>query len=203
MLEELNALLDAVSARILPEEGRVWSGIPVSRDTVRRIRGLVAEVDVHARPVEHRSLSGTCSWPANPSTGRFMGFSGSLANRSVSGPAYAGARRSWWPPVQTPLASVGRPARLALASALAKTPEVLVAREIDRGFDGRRGCELYAPCSNRSLIVSGSTVLASATTPAAASGFADRLAAIADGLLVFDACRPTSASAGAWRFGTA
>src|SRR3989442_1970183 len=57
MPEERDALLDAVAARILPEEGRVWvAHIPVSRDTVRRIRSVVAEVDVYARPVEHRSL---------------------------------------------------------------------------------------------------------------------------------------------------
>src|SRR5262249_5570788 len=55
--EERDALLDAVVARLLPEEGRVWvSHIPVSRDTIRRIRGMVAEVDLRTRPVEHRSL---------------------------------------------------------------------------------------------------------------------------------------------------
>ena len=55
--EERDALLDAVVARIVPEEGRVWvDRVPVSRETVRRIRGLVAEVDMRARPVEHRSL---------------------------------------------------------------------------------------------------------------------------------------------------
>src|SRR5262249_56178588 len=54
---ERNALLDAVVARLLPEEGRVWvAHVPVSRDTVRRIRGMVAEVDLRSRPVEHRSL---------------------------------------------------------------------------------------------------------------------------------------------------
>lgn len=47
-------------------------------------------------------------------------------------------------------------------------------------------------------------VLASAATPAGASGFADRLVAIADGLLVFDG-PPTDFSGErvAWRFGTA
>jgi ABC-type phosphate/phosphonate transport system ATPase subunit len=47
-------------------------------------------------------------------------------------------------------------------------------------------------------------VLASATEPAAAIGFADRLVAIADGLLVFDGS-PTDFSGQrvAWRFGTA
>src|SRR5262249_45823380 len=55
--EERDALLDAVAARLLPEEGRVWiSHVPVSRDTIRRIRGMVVDVDIHARPVEQRSL---------------------------------------------------------------------------------------------------------------------------------------------------
>src|SRR4030095_7933148 len=55
--EERDALLDAVAARLFPEEGRVWvDRVPVSRDTARRIRGLVAEVDVHAPAVAHRSL---------------------------------------------------------------------------------------------------------------------------------------------------
>jgi hypothetical protein len=125
MLEERNALLDAVTARILPEEGRVWvAHVPVSRDTVRRIRAMVAEVDVHARPVEHRSLL--------------------------------------W--------------------------NVLVAsKSVHRALHGRERL----------------TVLASATTPAAASGFADRLVAIADGLLVFDGL-PTDFSGQrvARRFGT-
>ena len=48
------------------------------------------------------------------------------------------------------------------------------------------------------------TVLASASTPGGASGFANRLVAIADGLLVFDGL-PTDFSGQrvAWRFGTA
>ena len=38
--QERDALLDAVVARIVPEEGRVWvARVPVSRDTLRRIRG--------------------------------------------------------------------------------------------------------------------------------------------------------------------
>jgi ABC-type phosphate/phosphonate transport system ATPase subunit len=47
-------------------------------------------------------------------------------------------------------------------------------------------------------------VLASAASPAAARGFADRLVAIADGLLVFDG-QPADFSddRAAWRFGIA
>src|SRR5262249_62189364 len=55
--EERDALLDAVAARIVPEEGRGWGDhVPVSRDTARRIRGLVSEVDGQPSAVTHRSL---------------------------------------------------------------------------------------------------------------------------------------------------
>src|SRR3989442_14633143 len=51
--EERDALLDAVAARIVPEEGRVWVGrVPGSRDTVRRVRGAGAAVAGGAPPVE-------------------------------------------------------------------------------------------------------------------------------------------------------
>jgi ABC-type phosphate/phosphonate transport system ATPase subunit len=206
MLEERNALLDAVSARILPEEGRVWVGhVPVSRDTGRRIRAMVAEVDVHARPVEHRSLlwnvlvAGKSVHRALHGLLRLPRKSERLAARRTLERVGLGGRE-----VQTAsgLGPVDR-ARLALASALAKTPEVLVAREIDRGFDGAEAATVRAllqSLAHRERL----TVLASATTPAAASGFADRLAAIADGQLVFDGL-PTDFSGQrvAWRFGTA
>src|SRR2546428_5728103 len=54
--EERDALLDAVAARIVPEEGRGWGGRgPVSPATGPRVRGLVAEGDVRARPGQHPS----------------------------------------------------------------------------------------------------------------------------------------------------
>ena len=76
-------------------------------------------------------------------------------------------------------------------------------REIDRGFDGAEAATVSAllqSLAHRERL----TVLASASTPAHASGFADRLVAIADGLLVFDGL-PTDFSGQrvAWRFGTA
>src|SRR2546425_7362178 len=55
--EQRRALLDAVTARMVPDEGRVWvNRLPVARDTVRRIRALVADADLQARPVDRRSL---------------------------------------------------------------------------------------------------------------------------------------------------
>src|SRR5438132_12615302 len=66
MPEERDALLDAVAARILPEEGRVWvAHIPVS---VTRFAGSARwwrkSTCTHARSSTARS-SGTSSWPAN------------------------------------------------------------------------------------------------------------------------------------------
>jgi phosphonate transport system ATP-binding protein len=94
-------------------------------------------------------------------------------------------------------------ARLALAGALVSTPDVLVVREIDRGFDATEAAVtrgILQSLAHRERLA----VLTSAAAPAAALGFADRLVAIADGLLVFDGS-PTDFSGQrvAWRFGTA
>ena len=83
--EERDALLDAVVARLLPEEGRVWvAHVPVSRDTVRRIRGMVAEVDLRSRPAVRSSAS---AWAAAssrppPASARSIGRGSRLRARS-------------------------------------------------------------------------------------------------------------------------
>src|SRR2546427_4283087 len=204
LTEERDALLDAVAARIVPEEGRVWVGrVPVSRDTVRRIRGLVAEVDVRARPVEHRSLlwnvlvAGKSGHRALPGLLRLPRKSERLAARhALDRVGLAGRELE----TASGLGAVDR-ARLALASALVTTPEVLVAREIDRGFDGPEAATVGAllrSLAHRERLA----VLASASTPATASDFADRLVAIAEGLLVFDgAPADFSGQRVPWRFG--
>jgi len=204
--EERDALLDAVVARLLPEEGRVWvAHVPVSRDTVRRIRGMVAEVDLHSRPVEHRSLlwnvlvAGKSGQRTLNGLLRLPRKSERLAaSRALERVGLGGRELE----TAANLSAVDR-ARLALASALVGTPDVLAVREIDRVLDGAEAQSLRAvlqSLARRERLA----VLASAATPAAALGFADRLVAIADGLLVFDGS-PTDFSGQrvAWRFGTA
>src|SRR5499427_10145310 len=186
--EERHALLDAVAARFVPDEGRVWiSHVPVSRDTVRRIRGMVIEADVHARPVEHRSMlwnvlvAGKSGHHAIPGLLRLPRKSERLGARRALERVGLGGREL---ETAASLGAVDR-ARLALASALVSTPDVLAVREIDRGFAGAEAQSLRAvlqSLARRERLA----VLASASTPAAAIGFADRLVAIADGLLVFD-----------------
>jgi phosphonate transport system ATP-binding protein len=204
--EERDALLDAVVARLLPEEGRVWvAHVPVSRDTVRRIRGMVAEVDLRSRPVEHRSLlwnvlvAGKSGQRALHGLLRLPRKSERLAACSALERVDLGGREL---ETASRLGTVDR-ARLALASALVGAPGVLVVREIDGGFDGAEALSLRSvlqSLAHRERLA----VLASAATPAAAIGFADRLVAIAGGLLVFDG-PPTDFSGQrvAWRFGTA
>jgi phosphonate transport system ATP-binding protein len=204
--EERDALLDAVVARLVPEEGRVWvARVPVSRDTVRRIRGMVAEVDLRARPVEHRSLLWNvlvAGWPGQRALHGLLRLprkSERLAARRALERVGLGGREL---DTASGLGGLDR-ARLALAGALVSTADVLVVREIDRGFDAAEAAVvrgMLQSLAHRERLA----VLASSAVPAAALGFADRLVAIADGLLVFDGS-PTDFSGQrvAWRFGTA
>jgi phosphonate transport system ATP-binding protein len=204
--EERDALLDAVGARIVPDEGRVWiSHVPVSRDTVRRIRGMVVEADIHSRPVEHRSLlwnvlvAGKSGHHALHGLLRLPRKSERLAARRALERVGLGGREL---ETGSGLGAVDR-ARLALASALVMAPEVLVVREVDRGFDTSDG-ELVRTLLRSLAHRERFAVLASAARPSTALSFADRLVAIADGLLVFDgAPADFSGERVAWRFGTA
>jgi len=204
--DERDALLDAVAARIVPKEGRVWvDRVPVSRDTVRRIRGLVAEVDVHGRAVAHRSflwnvlVSGKFGQRTIQGLLRLPRKSERDAARRALDRVGLGGREV---ELAAALGTVDQ-ARLAIAGALVRKPEALAVREIDAGFDDAEAAAL------RGLLQSLArrerlAVLASAASPGAARGFADRLVAIADGLLVFDG-QPTdfSEERAAWRFGIA
>src|SRR5215470_17284757 len=171
--EERDALLDAVAARFVPDEGRVWvSHVPVSRDTIRRIRGMVVEADVHTRPVEHRSLlwnvlvAGKSGHRALPGLLRLPRKSERLAaRRALERVGLAGRE------VETAsgLNPVDR-ARLALAGALVSAPEVLVVREVDRGFDASEAALLRAllrSLAHRDRLA----VLVSSATPAHAADF--------------------------------
>src|SRR5262249_32979116 len=175
--EERDALLDAVVARLLPEEGRVWvAHVPVSRDTVRRIRGMVAEVDLRSRPVEHRSLLWNVLVAGKSGQRTLNGLvrrprkAERLAARRALERVGLGGREL---ETAASLGAVDR-ARLALASALVSTPDVLAVREIDRGFDGAEAQSLRAvlqSLARRERLA----VPARATPPPPAAGFSDPL----------------------------
>jgi phosphonate transport system ATP-binding protein len=199
------ALLDAVAARLVPEEGRVWvSGLPVARDTARRIRALVGEPDFRAHPVEHRSLL----W--NVLVARGSGYRAlhgllRLPQKSERQAARRALDRVGLGHRVTEttrgLGAVGR-ARLALAGALVQRPDVLVIRELDLALEGPELEPILTLV--RSIARSERVaVLASAASPAVAIGFSDRILALADGLLVFDGAPAAFSDRIAWSFGTA
>ena len=204
--EERDALLDAVAARIVPEEGRVWiDHVPVSRDTARRIRGLVAEVDVHTSAVAHRSLLWNVLVTGRSGQRTIQGLlrlprktEREAARRALERVGLGGREVQ----LAAALDAVDR-ARLAIAGALVRKPEALAVREIDARFDDAEAAAvrgLLQSLARRERLA----VLASAASPAAARGFADRLVAIADGLLVYDGVPAGFADErAAWRFGTA
>lgn len=204
--DERNTLLDAVAGRIVPAEGRVWIGrVPVFRDTTRRVRALVGEVDVRSRPVEYRSLlwnvlvAGKSGHRALHGLLRLPRQSERQAARRALEQVGLGGREL---EIAAGLGAVDQ-ARLALAGALVRAPEALIVRDLDRGLDGAEAPVVRALL--HSLAVQERlAVLVGAATPSAAPGFADRLVAIVDGLLVFDG-HPADFSGErvAWRFGTA
>ena len=157
--EQRHALLDAVAARIVPDEGRVWvARVPVSRDTIRRIRGMVLEVDVHARPVEHRSLlwnvlvEGKSGHRALPGLLRLPRKSERLAARRALERVGLGGRE-----VDTRVRA--RRGRSGTARARERAPDdaggARGARDRSRARR-RRGGDCARPVTRHSLIASGS-----------------------------------------------
>jgi phosphonate transport system ATP-binding protein len=185
---ERRALLDAVTARLVPNEGRVWvTGVPVARDTVGRIRGLVAEVDLDLRPVERRSFlwnvligrtGSRALWPGLlrlPRRSERRSALRALERVGLGGRATEPARG---------LGPADR-ARLALACALSRNPEFLVVREVDGAtapVDGDTVRAALRTLAHRDRL----SVLVGAADPSVAHGFADRLVVIDEGLLRYE-----------------
>jgi ABC-type phosphate/phosphonate transport system ATPase subunit len=186
--QERRALLEAVAGRRRADEGRAWvGGVPVGPKTLRRVRALVAEVDLGAPGiVENRSVL----WNVLAATAR-RGLIGGL----LRGPRPAERRRA--NDLLETLGLVGHAemsasgldpverALLALARALAGQPEILVVHDADRALG--RGA---APGLLRRLRTLAGTrrllVLASLSSEELARQFADRMLVLADGALVLD-----------------
>jgi ABC-type phosphate/phosphonate transport system ATPase subunit len=187
--EERRALLDVVAGRRLAEEGRAWiAGVPATADTVRRLRALVAEVDLGPTGIAARR---SVLWNVLAAAGaRRGGIAGLLR---VPRPAERRLARD----LLEALGLVGHAempasaldplerALLALARALVREPEILVVHDLEDAL-GRAA----APSFLRRLRVIAGTrrllVLVSLTSDDLARQFADRVLVVADGALVLD-----------------
>jgi ABC-type phosphate/phosphonate transport system ATPase subunit len=182
------ALLDAVTARSVPSEGRLWvNGHPLTSDTQARFRSRVVEVDLEAPLVGNRSLLWNVqlghdrrlrfwrAWRARLSTRSRRAAERALA--SVGLDRFADERVETLPPL------VQR--RALIAQALIAQPEILVVREIEHGRALSDAADVLAALS---VLVSCNrlTVFVSTAEPILVQMFAQRVLEIVDGTLRFN-----------------
>jgi phosphonate transport system ATP-binding protein len=184
--DERRTLLDAITGRLVPEEGRVWvNRLPVARDTVRRIRGLVADADLHGEIVARRSLLWNVLVSGRGGRHALNGLL-RLPRKSEREAAIRALDRVGLGARLMETADRLGPAdlaRLGVASALAKSPEFPVVREVDFGSPEHtaiRGVLETLANQDRLAIVIG------APSTDVAPGLADRLIVIDGGLLLYD-----------------
>jgi ABC-type cobalamin/Fe3+-siderophores transport system ATPase subunit len=129
------ALLDAVAARRLPPEGRVWvNSHPLTKQTRASYRCRVVEVDVHAELHERRSLLANVrlgprhGLPLLERWRRRLSAGSRLAAEHAT--IRSGLERMANEPMRALAPAVRR--RALVAHALTWKPDVLVVREIER-----------------------------------------------------------------------
>jgi len=131
--DERRALIDAVTGRRVPDEGRIWvNHVPLLRATARRLRGLCGVVELPGRLVGERSVL----WNALAPTGARRALGGLLRlprQRDRHAVQAALERVGLRGRAQDPAAVLGIVDRLRLlvARALTRAPEHLVVSEPD------------------------------------------------------------------------
>jgi ABC-type phosphate/phosphonate transport system ATPase subunit len=201
--DERRALLDTVTGRRVPDEGRVWiNRVPVMAESLGRVRRLCGDVDPDASLIGHRSLFWNALAPA--SGPRALGRLLRLPRRQEREAALAalervGLRAKADEPVAT-LSAFDR-LRFLIARALARRPRHLVVRDPDRavGPDQVGGLLALLRLLARNDRLG---VLVSLTDGSAGRTFADRVLVLGEGLLLFHGRADTLAeSRAAWKAG--
>jgi ABC-type phosphate/phosphonate transport system ATPase subunit len=185
--DEREALFEVLTARLIPEEGRLWvDGVPLMRETTGRVRARVGDARLDARLAESRTVlwnalsvrpsyprlvQGLLRYPYPPERAaalRALGLVG-LGHR-------AGERVA-------SLDDAGR-ASFAVARGLVGRPSYLVVRGLDRAppDEALRVLTLARDVARAEHI----GVLAGVTDPGPARNLADRVLVLANGQRVFD-----------------
>jgi ABC-type ATPase involved in cell division len=183
--EERLALLDAISGRRVPDEGRVWVGraplMPSSRSHIRRLCG---EVDPAAPLLERRSLFWNALAPESGSwaLGRLLRLPRRREREAVlAALEHTGLRGRADEPVRR-LSPFDR-VRFLIARALVRSPRYLAVRELDGAVaPGDVGgllalLKLVARSGRIGVVVS-------LADGAAGRSVADRVLVLGDGVLV-------------------
>jgi ABC-type phosphate/phosphonate transport system ATPase subunit len=186
--QEREALLDSVSGRTVPIEGRMWvEGVPVMRTALGRVRALVGDVRPEAPVSAGRSVlwntlvAAGARRSALPGVLRFPRHAERQAALQAVEALGLQARKD------DPVAELDDASRLrlALARALAARPEVLIVRDPD--LQVRVG--EAAAILERLRALTGAErllVLTSLASMALATEYADRLVVISEGALIYE-----------------
>jgi ABC-type phosphate/phosphonate transport system ATPase subunit len=185
-VEERCALLDTITGRRLPDEGRVWiDRVPIMADSRSRARRLCGEVD----PADGLVLWRSVFWNAlAPTSGpRALGRLLRLQRRRERDAARGALERVGLAartddPVAA-LTTLDR-VRLLIARALARGPHSLVVRDPDVSLSADETGALLALLR---LLARGDHlgVVVSLADGSAGHGFADRVLLLHEGLLLF------------------
>ena len=187
--EERKTLFDVIAARAIATEGRVWvNGVPAMRATTARIRHLVGDVELPPLLVPHRSIfwnvlaQGTSRLFVLRPLQQFP----SLARRE------AAIRTLRLVDLD---ARLGEPAstadpeiamRVSLARTLLPGPRYVLIREPDQTLSGEALNRFLVRVAHLARL-EHLTVLVSVSSPDIARfEVADRVPAVAEGLLIFD-----------------
>ena len=182
------ALLDAVTARRIPAEGRLWvNGHPLTSATQARLRARVAEVDLEAPLVESRSLLWNVQLGHDRRLRLWRRWRARLSRRprraAERALASVGLHRFAHERVDALPSFVRR--RALIAQALVAQPEILVVREVERNRTLSEAADVLAALR---LLVSCDrlTTFVSTAEPILVQLFSQRVLEIVDGVLRFD-----------------
>jgi ABC-type phosphate/phosphonate transport system ATPase subunit len=182
------ALLDAITGRRIPTEGRLWvNGSALTRLTQARFRSRVVEIDLEAPLVGHRSLLWNGQQGHNRRHRLWRGWRSRLSKRARRAAEHALARvaldrfadervQALPPEVQS---------RARIAQALTAQPEILVLREVEHNRALSEAADVLAALR---VLVSCDrlTVFVSTAEPILVQLFAQRVLDIVDGALRFN-----------------
>jgi putative ABC transport system ATP-binding protein len=184
--------LDAISARRIPTEGRVWvNGHALTRDTQARFHSRVREVDLHADLVPHRSLL----WNVQVGGAGALRFLDRWRRRSRGAQRSAaraltsvGLERLSNERVSALDSSVQRRGRIA--QAFVSQPDVLIVRELEQHLSLSDAADVLAAL--RVLVSCDRVTVVVSTAEPILVQIAQRVLTIVDGALRFNGPPSTS-----------
>jgi phosphonate transport system ATP-binding protein len=194
------ALLDAVTARRIPMEGRAWvGGIPVSSETARRVKARVGEVDLTGPLNDRGSLVGNVLAAGGQTPGALKAAIRLASSRSRSLAVDALGRVGLDARAHERAATLDPwcRRRLLVARAIVGPPDYLIVREVDDGLSLPEAGDILGVL--RQVARSDRlTVLATVEHRALVHLYADRVLVLTAGALEFDGPPESLTDARAW-----